>query len=374
MKNKMLLSVITALMLLSVILGACTQAAPSPVESANAPQSDAGSSDEMYTIGVIVPTLDAQFWNRYVEFMKQGADELGVELVVLNADNNADQMSKFIEDLVARDVDGIIQVPYWATGVKVLNEAANADIPVILADVYLDDIKPQDPDYPNYLAFVGPSDEEAGYQMAITLFDAMEPNADGEKVIGVVDGTPGTSVAIDRHAGLERALSEHPEVVVAGTVNGNFVRDESQAAFESLYQGHPDIKGVWAANGGTATGVMAAIKNAGKVPGEDILVVAMDLNPENVDAIKAGELLFDIGGHWLQGGFALVMMYDYLNGLELSADQANVKLDLLPLTADLIPQFESDFPNGVPAYDFREHSRVYTPDAPPATFELKYSK
>jgi len=380
MKNKMFITVISVLMLLSVLLAGCSQVAPPPADSANATQSsdtaESGSDQatgETYTVGAIVPTLDAQFWNRYVEFMQQGADELGVDLIVLNADNNADQMSKFIEDLVARNVDGIIHVPYWATGVKALNEAANADIPVIMADVYLDGINPQDPDYPNYLAFVGPSDEQAGYQMATTLFDAMEPNENGEKVIGVVDGTPGTSVAIDRHAGLERALSEHPEVVVAGTVNGNFVRDESQTAFESLYQGHPDIKGVWAANGGTATGVMTAIKNAGKVPGKDILVVAMDLNPENVDAIKAGELLFDIGGHWLQGGFALVMMYDYLNGFDLPADQANVKLDLLPLTADLIPQFEKDFPNGVPAYDFREHSRVYNPDAPPATFELKYS-
>src|SRR5690606_9303513 len=119
----------------------------------------------------------------------------------------------------------------------------------------------------------------------------------------------------------------------------------------------------WAANGGTATGVMTALKNAGQVPGQDVLVVGMDLNPENVDAVEAGELLFDIGGHWLQGGFALVMMYDYLNGQELPADLANVKLDLLPLIQETVPQFREDFPDGVPAYDFQERSRVFNPDA-----------
>ena len=92
------------------------------------------------------------------------------------------------------------------------------------------------------------------------------------------------------------------------------MRDTSQTVFESLYQGHPDIKGVWAANGGTATGVMTALKNAGKKPGKDVIVVAMDLNPENVEAVKNGDLLFDIGGHWLQGGFALVMLYDQIKG------------------------------------------------------------
>jgi ABC-type sugar transport system substrate-binding protein len=83
---------------------------------------------------------------------------------------------------------------------------------------------------------------------------------------------------------------------------------------KSLYRGDPDIKGVWAANGGTATGVMTALKNAGKQPGKDVIVVAMDLNPENVKAVKNGDLLFDIGGHWLQGGFALVMLYDQIKG------------------------------------------------------------
>ena len=157
-------------------------------------------------------------------------------------------------------------------------------------------------------------------------------------------------------------------------MDGNFVRDTSQTVFESLYQGHPDIKGVWAANGGTATGVMTALKNAGKKPGKDVIVVAMDLNPENVEAVKNGELLFDIGGHWLQGGFALVMLYDQIKGKAVPKDQDNVKLKLLPLTKDRIAQFEADFPGGVPPYDFKAHSRVYTPNAAPASFELKYSK
>lgn len=343
-------------------------------ETASTAPDEAGTAPAAVSVGVVVPTLDAQFWKAYVEFMQKGAEELGVDLTVLNADNKSDQMASQLENLVAKKVDGIIFTAYWGLGKKGLQDASAANIPVIITDAYIDDLMPQDPSMPNYLAFVGPSDEDAGYQMAEALIAATEPGPDGKKYIGVVDGTPGTSVAIDRHKGLERSLAEHPEVVVAGTVSGNFVREESQTVFESLYQGHPEIKGVWAANGGTATGVMTALKNAGKTPGKDVMVVAMDLNPENVAAVKDGELLFDIGGHWLQGGFALVMMYDYLNGLPITADQANVKLDLLALTQDKIAQFEKDFPNGQPTYDFKEHSRVYNPSAPPSTFEMEYTE
>ncbi|HEY6520948.1 MAG TPA: substrate-binding domain-containing protein, partial [Roseiarcus sp.] len=259
------------------------------------------------------------------------------------------------------------------TAARGLTLAKDANIPVILTDSY-PDFSPQSERFPNYEAFVGPSDEDAGRQMAEALFAAIPADANGKKLIGVVNGTAGTSVAIDRRKGLEDALKVHPEVLVAGEVDGNFVRDTSQTVFESLYQGHPDIKGVWAANGGTATGVMTALKNAGKKPGKDVIVVAMDLNPENVEAVKNGELLFDIGGHWLQGGFALVMLYDQIKGKAVPKDQDNVKLKLLPLTKDRIAQFEADFPGGVPPYDFKAHSRVYTPDAAPASFELKYSK
>ena len=325
------------------------------------------------TIGVVVPTLDAQFWASYVDFMKKGADELGVNLVVLNADNKPDQMIKSLEDLVAQGADGIIYTPYWATAVPGLTLAAQGNIPVILTDSYAD-FPPQDPKFPNYIAFVGPSDRDAGKQMGEALIAAIKPAADGKKYIAVVNGTAGTSVAIDRRAGLGDALKAHPDVVVVGEVDGNFVRDTSQTVFESLWQGNPNITGVWAANGGTATGVMAAVTNAGKVLGKDITVVGMDLNPENVDAVEQGKLLFDIGGHWLQGGFALVTMYDYLHGHKIAADKANIKLALLPLTKDRVAQFKADFPGGVPPYDFKAHSLVYNKDAQSAAFEMKYSK
>lgn len=57
----------------------------------------------------------------------------------------------------------------------------------------------------------------------------------------------------------------------------------------------------------------------------------------------------------------------------IPADVANVKLDLLPLTQDLVAQFRSDFPNGVPVYDFKARSKTYNPDAETAVFEMKYS-
>jgi ABC-type sugar transport system substrate-binding protein len=317
------------------------------------------------TVGVIVPTLDSEFWNRYVAFTKAGADQLGVKLIILNADNKPDNMVQFTQDLVARKVDGIISVGYWSSAPPTIAFAARANIPVVIADSY-PDFAPQSAKAPNYIAFVGPSDLDAGYHMGKALLDAVKPGPDGKKVIGVVNGTPGTSVAIDRRKGLTQAIEEAGAntVTIAGEVQGNFTRDEAMTAFQSLYQGHPEIKGVFSSNDPMAMGVIAALERMGKAPGKDVLISGMDLNGSNVEAMKAGKQLFSIGGHWLQGGIGLLVMYDYLHDFKIPAEQANLKLKLLPMLQTDVARFEKDFPGGQPNFDFKAHSKVYNKDAP----------
>ena len=77
---------------------------------------------------------------------------------------------------------------------------------------------------------------------------------------------------------------------------------------------------------------------------------------------------------------SLVVLYnspikslDQIKGKPVSRQDDTVKLHLLPLTREQVPLFEKDFPGGIPPYDFRKHSRFYTPDASAASFDMKYS-
>jgi ABC-type sugar transport system substrate-binding protein len=336
--------------------------------------SGAAHAADQPTIGIVVPTLDSQFWERDVTFSKTAASQLGINLVVLNADNKPDQMTQAAQDLVARHVDGIISVGYWSTAPATIAFAKRANIPVIIVDTY-PKFAPQSAGHANYIAFVGPSDFDSGYHMGKALLAAVPAGADGKKVIGIVNGTAGTSVAIDRRKGFQKAVDEDGHVQIVGEVDGNFVRDQAQTAFESLYQGHPDIKGVWAANDPTAMGVLSALKSKGKQPGRDVIVVGMDLNPENVAEVQNGEQIYDIGGHWVQGGIGLQIMYNWLHGHKLPADEATIKLKLLPMTKADVPRYNRDFPGGQPNYDFKAHSITYNKSAPlNPSFQVQYSQ
>ena len=335
-------------------------------------QADGSPARTDIHIAVIVPTLGHEFWNNYVSFMNMGADLLGIELTVMNAEDSSDNAANFVQDAIGMGVDGLIFTPYWDLGPFVLEETSRAGIPVIMTDCYIPGIYPQ-VDYDNYIAYVGPSDFESGLEMGRYLIANMEPGPDGVKVIGIVDGTPGTSVAIDRRAGIDAAIEEAGDSVrIGGEVVGMFVRDTSQEVTEAMLQGNPDITGIWAANGGTATGVINAIRTLGMTPGEDILVVGMDLNPENVDYVEQGVLLYDTGGHWLQGAFAMVLMFDYLNGFDIPPEARENTLYPMAVTQDRVADFRAAFPGGIPDYDFLEHSRVFNPDASPVPPKISF--
>ena len=333
-----------------------------------------GAAGEEILIGSIVPTLDAQFWQRYKAFSEAVAAELGIEIVTINANNSADELNKGIEDLIARGVSGLIFVPYFGAGPRGIAAADAAGIPVMCVDTLPDDVIKPGGEYENYIGVVGPDDETAGYEMADALSKTLVAGPDGKKKIIAIEGTPGTSVAINRFKGLNRYIDEGGDLELLGSAVGNFVASDSQAAADDLIQAHPEFQGVWTANGGTATGALAALKNAGFQPGVDKKVVTMDLNPDNVLLVESGELEFDTGGHWLQGGFATIIMYDWINGIQPAIEDRTRVIKLLPVTAATIDQLEADYPDGQPPYDAKEHSRFLTPDGPDPVIELNYSE
>ena len=334
------------------------------------------AANDGYTFAMLIPTMNHEYFENCVEFAQSCAETLGCEVVVYSADNNADTMSKNVEDAIAAGVDGILIDPYYASGMKCAEMCEAQGIPMIAFDSDIEEFAPQE-DYTQYISFIGPDDADAGYNMACNLFENATPDEDGTLYVGVVQGTPGTAVAINREVGFDKALEEYTEkgmtIEVVGRVNGDFAAETSLTATEDLLQKSEKINGIWAANGGTATGVMAACKNNGLEPGKDITIVGMDLNSSNVEAVENGELQYDIGGHWLVGGYAVIQMVDYLNGYEIANPKTILKL--LPITQNTVDKFYTDYPDNIPKnFDIEAACQINGGDAEYSSFEFKFSE
>ncbi len=381
MRRKILSILLCAAMVVSLAVGCSSSGGDESTgdeektEDSSEPAED-DSAGGGYKFAILVPTMNHEYFENCVEFTEQCAKELGCTVDVYSADNNADTMSKNVEDAMAAGIDGILIDPYYASGTKCAEMCEAQGIPMIAFDSDIEEFDPQT-DYKQYISFIGPDDADAGYNMACNLFDNAKPDADGTLYVGVVQGTPGTAVAINREKGFDKALKEYTDkgmkIEVVGRVNGDFAAETSLPATEDLLQSAEKINGIWSANGGTATGVMAACKNAGLTPGKDITIVGMDLNSSNVEAVENGELQYDIGGHWLVGGYAVIQMYDYLNGKKIETPKTILKL--LPITKDTVNKFYTDYPDNIPKnFDIKSASQMNGGDANYSSFEFKFSE
>lgn len=215
---------------------------------------------------------------------KQEAETRGISLKFADAQQKQENQISAIRSFVAQGVDAILVAPVVATGwEEVLEEAKDAEIPVILLDRTVD--APDD----LYLTAVTSDLVHEGSVAGQWLVDNM---AGTDCRIVELQGTTGSSPAIDRKNGFEQAISGHDNLEIVRSQTGDFTRSQGKVVMESFLkaEGGENICALYAHNDDMAVGAIQAIKEAGLKPGEDIKIVAIDAVPDAHLAIANGEM------------------------------------------------------------------------------------
>jgi ABC-type sugar transport system substrate-binding protein len=320
----------------------------------------AAQSDEPLTIGVSYPTSNSPFWQAYLDFIGSGAEQLGVTINAVSADTNEQKQVADIQNLISQGVDGMIITPQsTAVAPRLIQMIDDAGIPVVVVDRY-PGYDPGTNAEADYVAFLGPNDVQAGKGIAEALI------ADGGDKILALGGLDGSSVAEGRKEGLNLAVDEAGATLVQYLAAGE-TEELGLSNMESMLQAHPgdEANAVWCYNDNLCMGGIKAAQNADRM--SDFVFGGMDLTPAALAAIEDGTYAVSFGGHWLQGGFGLVALYDYINGLP--PKNPIVKLDLLQVDASNIAAFNEQYIDNPPTYDFKELSQVFNPDAT-GSFEI----
>ncbi|WIJ24475.1 galactofuranose ABC transporter, galactofuranose-binding protein YtfQ [Devosia sp. RR2S18] len=215
---------------------------------------------------------------------RQEAEARGVDLRFADAQQKQENQIKAIRGFIAQGVDGILVAPVVATGWEdVLTEAQEAEIPVVLLDRGVD--APED----LYLTSVASDQVEEGRVAGEWLVDNV---GDDECRVVELQGTVGSTPAINRKAGFEEAIAGHDNITIVRSQTGDFTRAKGKEVMEGFLKaenGGADICALYAHNDDMAVGAIQAIKDAGLQPGEDIKVVSIDAVPDIFSAIAAGE-------------------------------------------------------------------------------------
>ncbi|CAH0536471.1 ABC transporter substrate-binding protein [Vibrio marisflavi] len=323
---------------------------------------------------------DDPFYRLVDRFMRASAEDLGVDLEVIYGNRNHIQSKNDAVKVIMREKlpDYLFVINIKKNMLDVLPRANEKGIKIFLFNGGLiaeDREKHGFPEskYENWIAEYIPDEIQAGYLLGKNLIDsAIEKNMvadDGILYVAGIGGTRKTTSEL-RIEGLRKAVSEYPNVKIVKLAYGYWEKDKAEFISEQVLKQFPQLSVIWNASDGMALGAAEAATTMGRTPGKDIFIGGIDWAASAVEGVNKGELSSTVGGHFMDGGWGLVMVNDHHNGIPLENVLAQSKFSIL--TSDNIGEYKKHFGDGnFDDIDFTRFSKSHNPDIKKYNFSLQ---
>ena len=228
------------------------------------------------TVGLSISTMNNPFFVALRDGAEAEAKAAGINLITVDAQNDAAKQIAGVEDLIQKKVPVILLNPTDSDAVaNVVKEATAAGIKVISLDRAVNGAVVS-----SHVA----SDNTAGGRMAGEFL--LKKLGDKGNLVEL-EGIPGSSAARERGEGFESAIAGKAGVKLVAKQPANFDRAQGLTVMENILQGNKDIQSVFAQNDEMALGAQRAIEEAGL---KSVAIVGFDATPDAVAAVKAGKL------------------------------------------------------------------------------------
>jgi len=209
------------------------------------------NSGEGLTIGFSQIGSESAWRTSFTDAVLAEAEARGINLLFSDAQQSQENQISAIRAWLAQgDVDAIILAPVIESGWdEVLQEAADAGVPVVIVDRNVD----SDPSL--YVTRVSSDFVHEGRLAAAWLAQATSGNCN----IVELYGTVGSAAAEDRHTGFAELIGLFSNMTIIRSETANFVRTEGKAVMESILSSEDpaNICAVFAHNDDMAIGATA---------------------------------------------------------------------------------------------------------------------
>jgi ribose transport system substrate-binding protein len=236
------------------------------------------SGEQSYKLGLSLSTLNNPFFVTLRDGAQEAADKAGVELIVVDSQDDPAKEATNIEDLIQQGVDAILVNPTDADAVvPSIIKANEAEIPVFTID--------RGANGGVVISHIASDNVAGGAVAGKFLCDTLG----GEGTAVELEGIAGTSAARDRGNGFNTYMNNECQgVEIVARQTANFNRAEGLTVFENILQAQPVISGTFAHNDEMILGAIEAAESAGR--SEEIIFVGFDAVDDAVAAVDAGKL------------------------------------------------------------------------------------
>ncbi|MEQ6897398.1 ABC transporter substrate-binding protein [Microbacterium sp. KR10-403] len=242
---------------------------------------DAANGDKPY-IALVSKGFQHQFWQAVKKGAEQAADEFDVEISFEGPDteSNVDQQIQMLQTALDKQPAalGFAALDSQAAA-PLLQQAQDQNIPVIAFDSGVDSDIP--------LTTAATDNKAAAAEAAKHMADAIDH--EGEVALVVHDQTSVTGK--DRRDGFVEYMEKNePNIKIVDIQYGGGDQAKSADLTKALIAAHPNLKGIYGSNEGSAIGVVQGVKELGIDKGT-LAIVGFDSGKAQIDAINDGLML-----------------------------------------------------------------------------------
>lgn len=313
MKSKKTLPGLLAILLIAMLVAGCAMpvapaapAAEAPAAEAPAAEAPAAEGDLSY-IAIISKGFQHQFWQAVQQGAQQAADELGATISYEGpeSETQVDRQLEMFQAALSRNPNAVCLAALDTQALlPLLEQTQAAGIPVVAFDSGVDSDIP---------VTTATTDNIAAAALAA---DKMAELIGGSGEVAVIVHDQVSRTGIDRRDGFVNRIAEaYPDITVVDVQYGEGDHLKSADITKAMIAAHPDLKGIFGANEGSAVGVVLGVTELGK---EGLVVIGFDAGAAQKDAIRSGVMAGAISQNPVGIGYKCVeAALGALNGEEL---------------------------------------------------------
>ena len=243
----------------------------------NQSESNKNNDSDKIVIGISMLSMQNEFIVNISDEMQKKAEELGAELIIVDAERSPLKQIEQVESFIAQKVDVIILNPceYEASSPAVAMALA-ANIPIVNVNSATK-VQPT--------AFVGSNDVESG-RIAMKF---IAEKLGGKGNIVMIQGLNGQAAQIQREQGAKEIMAQFPGLKMIAEQTAEWDRAKSMDLMQNWIQSHgTKINAVFAHNDEMGLGAVKALQDAGMK--DKVIVVSIDAIADALQAVKKGDL------------------------------------------------------------------------------------
>lgn len=241
------------------------------------------------------------------ESIKEEAAKRGIKLITTNAQSDLNKEIADIQSMIAQGAKALIISPLNSEGLDpALKAAQDAKVPIMTIDRLLTSKQA----CVDYIGWIGSDFVEQGKRAADALIAATGDTGEA----AILLGASGVNVTVDRTKGFKDQLAaKNSGLKVVAEQTADFTREKGRTVTEQLISANPGLTAIYAENDEMALGAVAALKAAGKKPG-DVKIVTIDGTKGAVQGIVDGWIAGVIESNPRFGPLAFQALEDFYGG------------------------------------------------------------